>query len=112
VNRILIAEPAAGLLSAVLCDEYSSRFIKDIVRDVQDDPFLCILHNCGNTGYVTRSMLSTGAGALHFGNRINLLDVLEEVPKKILVLGNLNPVGVFKMSVPGKSLMTQWSFCR
>jgi uroporphyrinogen decarboxylase len=102
VNGILIAEPAAGLLSAALCDEYSSMFIKDIVRDVQDDHFLCILHNCGNTGHVTRSMLSTGAGALHFGNRINLLDVLEEVPKNILVLGNLDPVGVFKMSVPGE----------
>jgi uroporphyrinogen decarboxylase len=47
-------------------------------------------------------MISTGARALHFGNRIDLLKVLEEVPQDILVMGNLDPVEVFKMSDPIK----------
>jgi uroporphyrinogen decarboxylase len=100
VNGIIMAEPAAGLLSADLCDEYSSRFIKEIVAKVQDDQFLVILHNCGNTGHVTDSMISTGAGALHFGNKIDILTTLKKIPKNILVLGNLDPVGVFKTSTP------------
>ncbi len=97
-NGIIMAEPAAGLLSGDMCDEFSSNFIREIVDEVQDENFLFILHNCGNTGQATQSMISTGAKALHFGNKIDLVNVLNEVPQNILVLGNLDPVGIFKMS--------------
>jgi uroporphyrinogen decarboxylase len=105
-NGIIMAEPAAGLLSAALCDEFSSGYIKEIVSDVQDDSFIFILHNCGNTGSVTQSMLSTGARALHFGNTIDIVRVLQEVPKNIIVMGNLDPVGVFKLSKPREVFTT------
>jgi uroporphyrinogen decarboxylase len=98
-NGIVMAEPAAGLLSSGMCDEFSSGYIKQIVDEVQEDDFLFILHNCGNTGQVTQSMISTGAGGLHFGNKIDMIKVLKEVPPNILVMGNLDPVNVFKMSV-------------
>lgn len=97
-NGIIMAEPAAGLLSAEMCDEFSSVFIKPIVDEVQDENFLFVLHNCGNTGHATQSMLSTGAKALHLGNKINIIDALEEVPENILIMGNLDPVGVFKLA--------------
>jgi len=100
-NGIIMAEPAAGLLSGDMCDEFSSNFIREIVDEVQDENFLFILHNCGNTGQATQSMISTGAKALHFGNKIDLVNVLNEVPQNILVLGNLDPVGIFKMSDKG-----------
>lgn len=48
-NGIIIAEPATGLLSPAQCDEFSSQYVKRIVEAVQDDYFLVILHNCGNT---------------------------------------------------------------
>lgn len=99
-SGIIMAEPAAGLLSAEMCDEFSSSHIKKIVNDVQDSDFLFILHNCGNTGHVTQSMISTGAGGLHFGNKVNLVKVLNEVPESTLVLGNVDPVGVFKSGTP------------
>jgi uroporphyrinogen decarboxylase len=99
-NGILMAEPAAGLLSPEMCDEFSSAYVRRIVEDVQDRDFLLILHNCGNTGHVTQSMISTGAGGLHFGNKVNLPEVLKEVPEEILVFGNLDPVGVFKSGTP------------
>jgi len=99
-DGVIMAEPAAGLLSSEQCDIFSSQHISTIVKDVQDDNFLFILHNCGNTGHVTASMITTGARGLHFGNRIDLLKVLREVPEEILVLGNLDPVGLFKMADP------------
>jgi uroporphyrinogen decarboxylase len=99
-NGIIMAEPAAGLLSADLCDEFSSKYIKKIVDQLQDENFLFVLHNCGNTGHVTQSMISTGAGALHFGNKIDLPVALRKIPEDILVMGNLDPVGVFKMASP------------
>jgi len=93
---IVIAEPAAGLLSGDDCMLYSTDFVKRIVKAVQDDTFTVILHNCGNTGQCTQAMVASGAKALHFGNTIDMEDVLNECPSDILVLGNLNPVGVFK----------------
>jgi len=100
VNGVLIAEPAAGLLSGEGCDEFSSRYIKPIVEAVQDDFFMVVLHNCGNAGQCTSAMLNTGAMAYHFGNKIDMVSVLEECPADVLVLGNLDPVGLFKSAEP------------
>lgn len=99
-DGIIMAEPAAGLLSADMCDEFSSKFVKKIVAQLQDDNFIFVLHNCGNTGHCTQSMISTGAGALHFGNKIDLANALSEIPEEIFVMGNLDPVNVFKMASP------------
>jgi len=99
-DGIIMAEPAAGLLSPAMCDEFSSQYIQPIVSQVQDEHFLFILHNCGNKGQVTRSMLATGAGGLPFGNVVNLSETLKEMTADILALGNLDPVGVFKMARP------------
>ena len=100
VNGIVIAEPAAGLLSDDDCRQYSSLYVKQIVDTLQDDTFSVFLHNCGNTGHCTQAMLYTGAHGYHFGNAMNMLDALETCPPDVLVMGNLDPVGVFKMSTP------------
>lgn len=100
VNGLIMAEPAAGLLPADQCDAFSSSFIRRAVDAVQDDYFLFILHNCGNTGHCTTSMLTTGAGALHFGNNIDMKEVCRQIPEDVLVMGNLDPVGDFCMASP------------
>lgn len=101
VNGVVMAEPAAGLLSNDDCQQYSSVFIKEIVEKVQDDNFIVILHNCGNTGHCTQAMVSTGAAAYHFGNKIDMVEALKEVPSDALAMGNLDPVSIFKSSAPG-----------
>ena len=100
VDGVIIAEPAAGLLSDDDCRQYSSFYVKQIVDALQDDNFSVILHNCGNTGHCTQAMLYTGAHGYHFGNAMNMIDALEICPPDVLVMGNLDPVGVFKMSTP------------
>ena len=100
VNGVVIAEPAAGLLSDDDCRQYSSHYVKQIVDTLQDDNFSLILHNCGNTGQCTPAMLFTGAHGYSFGNAMNMLNALETCPEDVLVMGNLDPVGVFKMSTP------------
>lgn len=97
---VIIAEPAAGLLSGEDCMQFSSVYIKQIVDALQDESFMIILHNCGNTGQCTGAMLHTGAGAYHFGNAIDMAKTLEECPPDVLVMGNINPVGVLKMMTP------------
>jgi len=100
VNGVLIAEPAAGLLSPEECDEFSSRYVKRIVDAVQDDNFIVFLHNCGNTTNLVNSMVSTGCEGFHFGNAVHMTDILSQVPADKLVCGNLDPVSVFKNATP------------
>lgn len=105
---VIIAEPAAGLLSNDDCQMYSTDFVKQIVDAVQDDSFTVILHNCGNTGHCTNAMIASGAKALHFGNAIDMESVLKECPSDIIIMGNLDPVGVFKQgSADSVKLETQ-----
>ena len=95
---VIIAEPAAGLLSNDACKEFSSVYVKQIVEAVQDEQFLVILHNCGNTGHCTEAMVYSGAAGYHFGNKIDMIDALAACPSDVLVMGNLDPVSVFKMA--------------
>lgn len=96
-SGVVIAEPAAGLLSNEDCQYFSSEYVKRIVDAVQDDTFLVILHNCGNQGHCTKAMLNSGANAYHFGNAIDMVETLKFCPKDKLILGNVDPVGVMKM---------------
>lgn len=97
---VIMAEPAAGLLSNHDCYDFSTVFIKQIVEEVQDHTFSVVLHNCGNTGQCTPAMIASKAHALHFGNAIDMAQVLKLVPHDTIVMGNLDPVGVFKQGTP------------
>ncbi len=96
VAGILIAEPAAGLLSPQMCQEFSAVYLKEIIKAVRDDSFMVILHNCGRTEKQVDALLSAGADALHVGNAVDICAILPQVPENILLMGNLDPVNVFK----------------
>ena len=96
----VIAEPVAGLLSPKLCEEFSSKYVKKIVDELQDDNFIIVYHNCGNAIPLVDSMVSIGAAAYHFGNAINIADILKLMPQDRLVLGNVDPAGQFRNGTP------------
>lgn len=100
VNGVLMAEPAAGLMSNDDCKTFSSAYVKYIVNKVQDDNFIVVLHNCGNQGHCTEAMVETGAAAYHFGNKCQMGEVIKEVPPTALAMGNLDPVSLFKDGTP------------
>jgi uroporphyrinogen decarboxylase len=95
-NGVVMAEPAAGLLSNDDCLAFSSQYVKRIVERVQDDHFIVVLHNCGNQGHCTQAMVATGAAAYHFGNKCKMEEVIKDVPPTALAMGNLDPVSIFK----------------
>lgn len=100
VQGVVMAEPAAGLLSNEDCQIFSTDYVRRIVDTLQDENFSIILHNCGNKGQCTQAMIASGAAGLHFGNAINMQEALDECPSDILVMGNLDPVGIFKQASP------------
>lgn len=87
---VIMAEPLAGLLSPGLAKEFSSDYVAKIVDEIQDDDFLIFYHNCGdNTPLQAADIYSTGCAGYHFGNSIDLEDMLKTSPEDAFVMGNL-----------------------
>ena len=99
-HGVIMAEPAAGLLSPELTEAFSSRFVKQIVEEVRDDSFAFIYHNCGNTIPLLDAILPIGADAYHFGNAVDIAKVLELMPPDTPVAGNIDPSSIFRHGTP------------
>ena len=100
-NGVMIAEPLAGLLSPALAEEFSSVYMKKIVDAVQDDEFIVIYHNCGNyTIQQIDSILSIGTPIVHFGNAIDMAEMMKHIPPHIVAGGNVDPVSQFRNGTP------------
>ncbi|HBP25477.1 MAG TPA: methyltransferase [Acholeplasmatales bacterium] len=97
---ILMAEPAAGLLSPKLCSEFSSDYIKEIFDFVRGDDLVLVYHNCGNVLPLARSIASVNADIYHFGNAVDLEEMIKRMPKERLIMGNLDSYGVLKNGTP------------
>jgi uroporphyrinogen decarboxylase len=90
-DGVILAEPAAGLLSPAWNAEFSAYYVRQIVKVAQDDQFLVVYHNCGQVKPLIPEIIKTGARAFHFGNAVNLSEVIPNVPGDRLVLGNVDP---------------------
>jgi uroporphyrinogen decarboxylase len=99
-NGVVMAEPAAGLLSPRFNDEFSTRYVRAIVEAVQDENFTVVYHNCGNTIPLIRSILTNGAKMYHFGNSIDMQEMLDLVPEDKIIMGNVDPAGKFRNGTP------------
>ncbi len=100
LDGIVMAEPAAGLISPAQCDAFSSAYVAEFVEKVQDRSFMVILHNCGSSPRHVSSMASTGALGLHFGNAVDMAKVMPQLPEDRLGLGNIDPSGIFRGGTP------------
>jgi len=100
-DAIIIAEPAAGMLSPPMIGEFSSPYVRRIIRTVETDACVFIYHNCGNsTMTLTKEILETGAKAYHFGNAVDMSEMLKLIPPDKPVMGNINPVEHFCNGTP------------
>lgn len=100
-DGIMMAEPVAGMLSPALEAEFSAPYVKRIAEAVQDDNFPLVYHNCGdNTLRMTESILSTGCAAYHFGNAIDMREMLKKLPQDAVAMGNVDPASVLCKGAP------------
>lgn len=100
-NGVVIAEPLAGLLSPALAKEFSGDYSRRIVQAVRDENFAVIYHNCGNTANITLdTIFSCGANAYHFGNAVDMAEILEKAPADVICMGNVDPAGEFRNGTP------------
>jgi len=100
-NGIVMAEPLAGLLSPSLAADFSAPYVKKVVDAVQDDNFIVVYHNCGNaTIQMIDSILETGAPVLHFGNAIDMEEMMAKIPSDVIAMGNVDPAGELRNGTP------------
>lgn len=116
-NGVVIAEPLAGLLSPSLAQEFSGDYCKRIVDACRDEHFAVIYHNCGNTANITlASIFSCGANAYHFGNAVDMAEIMAKAPADTVCMGNIDPAGQFRGGTPAsvrkKTLEVMGNCCK
>ena len=68
-----------------------------------------VYHNCGNTAVLTMdSLLSCGAKAYHFGDAVDMTEVMEKIPSDVMALGNVSPAGEFRGGTPESIKQATW----
>lgn len=100
-NGICMAEPAAGLLSPSLMDEFSTPYVKKIREAVEDENFVVIYHNCGNNvALLINNISKVDAAAYSFGNAIDIENTLKALPEDRMIIGNIDPAGTLRNGTP------------
>ena len=100
-DGVVIAEPLAGMLSPDLCAEFSEPYIRRIVQSCGADDFLLVYHNCGNGAVrMLDSILNTGCDMYHFGDAVDMREVLKRMPQGVVAMGNVSPANEFLGGTP------------
>lgn len=97
-DGVVMAEPAAGLLSPRSLSRFSSAYIKQINTTLAEGRFALILHNCAAKLVHLPAVLESGLGSFHFGAPMDLTAALARVPADVVLCGNLDPAAVFVQS--------------
>lgn len=99
-DGIIVAEPVAGLISPESLAEFSSAYLRRLVGEVTDDRCEIIVHNCGARHAHLPAILGSGARMFHFGQPMDMVAALAEVPPGVVLSGNLDPSAVFVRATP------------
>jgi uroporphyrinogen decarboxylase len=99
-DGVIMAEPAAGLLSPRGLSAFSAAYIKRIVQAVEDGRFQIVLHNCAAKLIHLPAVLESGPSAFHFGAPMVLVGALAKAPPTTVLCGNLDPSAMFLQSTP------------
>ena len=84
-----------------MAKEFSCEYVKQIVDAVQTDDFIVMYHNCGNyTIQMIDHILSIGASAYHFGNAIDMAQMMTHIPSDTIAMGNVDPAGQLRSGTP------------
>lgn len=101
-NEICMAEPAAGLLSPTLMDEFSTLYVQKVREAVEDENFIFMYHNCGNISPLLDRIRALDMQAYSIGNAVDVEKVLKVIPEDRVVIGNIDPAGTIRSGTPEK----------
>lgn len=119
-NSFFIGDPAASLLDAKSYARFAGAPVKRLVDELQVPT---MLHICGDSTHLIEEMCATGVKGISVDAAVDICAIVPRVPKDVLILGNLNPVGTVLNGTPQevmeetKALLDKmrdvpnWRFC-
>jgi len=96
-ETVAILEPSAVMLSPAQFEEFSGRYFSYLAEDLKAP---LILHICGNSTHLLKKMSNIGAFGLSLDSPVNLREASNIIPNSVVLIGNLDPVGIFLQSTP------------
>lgn len=99
-SGVVMAEPAAGLLSPRSLSRFSAKYIKRMADETHSDNFTILYHNCGARIVHLNKILEAGLEIYHFSTPMDILEVLARVDEKVIISGNLDPTNLFLNGAP------------
>jgi len=94
-DGVIVAEPAAGLLSPRGLAKFSSAFIRTMVEETCSETFTIVLHNCGARNVHQAGILESGAEIYHFGAPMDIQLAMDSISDEVILAGNLDPTAIF-----------------
>lgn len=100
-DGVFMAEPLAGVIAPQALAEFSAPYVRRIVEAVQTPAFPVCYHNCGNNVVkAADAIFAQGSAGCHFGNAVDLAEMLAKAPAQTRVMGNVDPVSVLAQGTP------------
>jgi len=93
-DTVCVLEPSGVMLGPSHFNKFSAVNVKEIVEICHSENVDCVYHVCGNSMHLIEEMVQSGVDALSLDskdNNVNLLEVANNVPKKIVIIGNMSP---------------------
>ena len=100
-DGLFMAEPLAGVIAPSALEEFSAPYVRRLVEALQTSDFPLVYHNCGGSVVkAAEAIFAQGAAGCHFGNAIDMAEMLAKAPAETLVMGNVDPVSVLAQGTP------------
>lgn len=96
-QMICILEPSAVMLGPEQFEQFSSKYVNQIVESCKFSSVSTIYHICGNTMHLVKKMAETGVDAISLDSPetgVDLPAVAKLISSDVMIIGNINPVGV------------------
>ena len=102
-QMICILEPSAAMLGPEQFEQFSGKYVKQIIESCRFSSVSTIYHICGNTMHLVKKMAEIGVDALSLDSPetgVDLPAVAKMISSDVMIIGNSNPVGALLNGTP------------
>ena len=93
-DAVCVLEPSGVMLGPSHFKKFSAMNVKKIVGICHGENVDCIYHVCGNSMHLIDEMVESGVDGLSLDSRdnnVDLLEVADNVPESVVIIGNISP---------------------
>jgi len=105
---ICILEPSAVMLGPKQFTLYSAAHVQTLAARFKEQGVYTVYHICGNSMHLIQPMVNSGVDGMSLDAReygVDLLKVLQTVPGRVAVIGNISPTGKMLLGTPDEVRM-------